>query len=376
MCPARALLPILAALLLAGCGAFGGGECPDTDSGGACAEPVPVVDGLEVEPVAENLDTPWEVAFAPDGRIFITERPGTVRVIEDGELREEPYADLGADEVGEGGQLGLALDPDFEENRTLYAYYTAETDGGYENRLVRLVEEDGEAVERQTLLSAPADSIHNGGRVAFGPDGKLYATLGDTSESGLAQDRDALAGKIARLNPNGSVPEDNPYSGSPVYSYGHRNPQGLAWDEEGNLYTPEHGQSARDELNLIRPGENYGWPEVEGGEKAPGYTPPVLQSGEETWAPSGAEYVEEGPWAGSVLFTGLAGESLHRVEFDPETPGRVTKHREYLEGEYGRLRAVEQGPDGALYALTSNRDGRGTPAPEDDRLLTLVPSGD
>lgn len=367
---ARIPLPLLLVVLIAGCGGGGGGE-PSVSESTETRE----VGGLQVETVAESLDTPWEIAFAPDGRAFITERPGTIRVMEDGELREEPYAELGSAEIGEGGQLGLALDPNFEENGTLYAYYTAETDSGYENRLVRLVEEDGEAVERQTLLQAPADSIHNGGRIAFGPDGKLYAALGDVSQSGLAQDRDALAGKIVRLNPDGSVPEDNPFEGSPVYSYGHRNPQGLAWDGEGNLYAPEHGESALDELNLIRAGNNYGWPEIEGDEQAPGYETPIFQSGDETWAPSGAEYVEQGPWEGGILFTGLQSESLHRVETDPENPGEVSAHREYLEDEYGRLRTVEQGPDGALYVLTSNRDGRGDPAPEDDRLLKVTPSG-
>lgn len=361
---------MLVVFLVAGCGeGASGGDEPSVSEATDTRE----IGGLQVEPIAENLDTPWEVAFGPDGRIFVTERPGTVRVIEDGELREEPYAELAVDEMGEGGQLGLAFDPEFEENRTLYAYYTTDEEDGARNRIVRLVEEDGVAVEEEVLLEGPAAQIHNGGRIAFGPDGKLYATLGDVSEASLAQDRDALAGKIVRLEPDGSIPDDNPFGDSPVYSYGHRNPQGLAWDDEGNLYAPEHGQSAHDELNLIRPGENYGWPEVEGEEERTGYTAPVLQSGEETWAPSGAEYVQSGPWEGSILFTGLAGESLHRVEFDPEDPGRVTGHREYLEGEYGRLRAVEQGPDGALYVLTSNRDGRGDPAPEDDRLLKVTP---
>lgn len=366
--PSRVLVPVslLLALLASGCGGGGGGE----PSVGGATKPERV-DGLRAETVAENLDTPWEVAFAPDGRIFVTERPGVVRVIEDGRLREEPYVELAVAERGEGGQLGLAFHPDFVKNRTLYAYYTTDEGGAPQNRVSRLVEEDGVAREKEVLLEVPAASIHNGGRIAFGPEGKLYATLGDTSESSLAQDRDALAGKIVRLNPDGSIPEDNPFEDSPVYSYGHRNPQGLAWDEAGNLYATEHGQSAHDELNLIRPGDNYGWPEVEGEEEAPGYTPPVLQSGEETWAPSGAEYIEDGPWEGSLLFAGLAGESLHRVEFAPEKPSKVTRHEEYLEGKYGRLRTVKQGPDGALYVLTSNRDGRGDPIPEDDRLIEV-----
>jgi glucose/arabinose dehydrogenase len=330
-----------------------------------------------VEEVAAGLDTPWEVAFAPDGRVFVTERPGVIRVIEDGELREEPYAELDVEEIGEGGQLGLALDPDFEENGYLYAYYTTLEDGEPVNRLVRLVERGGEAREEdRVLLEGPAASIHNGGRVAVGPDGKLYATMGDVSETATAQDREALAGKIVRVETDGSIPDDNPFPGSPVYSLGHRNPQGLAWDADGNLYAPEHGQSAHDELNLVRPGRNYGWPEIEGDERAEGLQTPILQSGEETWAPSGAAFVREGPWEGSVLFTGLRGQSLHRVEFDPNDPSRVTSHEEYLEGEYGRLRTVVQGPDGALYLLTNNTDGRGDPGPDDDRLLRVeVPRG-
>lgn len=329
------------------------------------------VDGLEIETIVTGLDTPWEVAFLPDGRVLVTERPGEIRVIEDGELREEPYATLPVDEMGEGGQLGLALDPDFEENGYLYAYYSTTEGGEAANRLVRLVEEDGTATEDEVLLEGPAASIHNGGRVAVGPDEKLYATMGDVSDSGLAQDREALAGKIVRLNLDGSVPDDNPFPDSPVYSYGHRNPQGLAWDDEGNLYAPEHGQSALDELNLVEPGNNYGWPEIEGDEESPGLETPILHSGEDTWAPSGAAFVSQGPWAGSVLFTGLRGESLHRVAFGDE-PGEVEGHEEYLEGEYGRLRTVAQGPDGALYVLTSNQDGRGSPEPEDDRLLRIT----
>jgi glucose/arabinose dehydrogenase len=240
------------------------------------------------------------------------------------------------------------------------------------NRLVRLVEEGGELREDGVMLDLPAASIHNGGRIAVGPDDKLYATLGDVSEGGLAQERDVLAGKIVRLNLDGSVPEDNAFPGSPLWSYGHRNPQGLAWDDEGNLYAPEHGPVGHDELNLIEPGKNYGLPDVAGRGGEPEYVDPIIKSGSETWAPSGAAFVREGPWEGSVLFTGLRGQSLHRVTFDPEDPARVASHEEFLKGEYGRLRTVVQGPDGALYVLTSNRDGRGNPAPEDDRLLRIT----
>ena len=362
------LVSSLAALLVA-CG--GEGCAPAPEGSGARA-----VDGLRVETLAEGLDTPWELVFAPDGRILVTERPGTIRSIESGELREEPYAELPAEEAGEGGQLGLALDPAFERNSRLYAHYTTTEDDGSVNRIVRLVEENGAVREDGVLLEAPAASIHNGGRLAVGPDGNLYATLGDVSEGGLAQERDALAGKIVRLDLDGSVPDDNPFDGSPVYSYGHRNPQGLAWDADGNLYASEHGPTGHDELNLVEPGGNYGWPEVsgEGGEEA-GFLDPVLESGQETWAPSGAAYVSQGPWDGSLLFASLTGQALHRVTF-AEEPAQIEEHGEYLKGEYGRLRTVAQGPDGALYILTSNRDGRGSPETQDDRLLRItVPGG-
>lgn len=358
----RLSLVLLLSALISACGIGGGGDGGTEEGTVGTLEGTDArtVDGLEVETLLTGLDTPWEVAFAPDGRVFITERPGTIRVLEDGGLEREPYAELQTEEIGEGGQLGLALNPDFEANGYLYAYHTTSTNGGVVNRLVRLVDEGDEAREDEELLEAPAASVHNGGRVAVGPDGKLYATLGDVSEGGLAQDRDALAGKILRLNLDGSVPEDNPFGGSPVYSYGHRNPQGLAWDESRNLYAPEHGPRGHDELNLVKPGERMG------------FVDPVIESGEETWAPSGATYVSRGPWEGSVLFTGLRGASLHRVTFEEDDPSEVSSHEEFLEGEYGRLRTVVEGPDGALYILTSNRDGRVSPASEDDRLLRIT----
>jgi glucose/arabinose dehydrogenase len=374
-CPTlRLSLVLLLSALIAACGTGGGADRGSEDTVGTPeGTDAHTVDGLEVETLLTGLDTPWEVVFAPDARVFITERPGTIRLLEDGELRSEPYAELQTEELGEGGQLGLALDPDFEENGYLYAYHTSSTNGGVVNRVVRLVDKGDEASEDAELLEAPAASIHNGGRVAIGPDGKLYATLGDVAEDGLAQDRDALAGKIVRLNLDGSVPEDNPFGGSPVYSYGHRNPQGLAWDESGNLYAPEHGPTGFDELNLVEAGENYGWPEVSGeGGEGMGFVDPVIESGQETWAPSGAAYVSQGPWEGSVLFTGLRGASLHRATFEEDDPSELGSHEEFLEDEYGRLRTVTQGPDGALYILTSNRDGRGSPASEDDRLLRVT----
>ncbi len=235
---------------------------------GAATSATPTAVDFQVETVAEGLDTPWDLAFAPDGRIFFTERPGRLRVIEGGRLRPEPVATIPeVVERGEGGLLGLALDPDFAGNGHLYLYHTySGSDGGLRNRVVRYTLADragarGLTEPRVILDDIPAAAIHNGGRIAFGPDGKLYVTTGDAAAPALAQDRDSLAGKILRLNPDGSVPDDNPFPGSPVYSYGHRNPQGLAWQPgTGQLYATEHGPSAHDEVNLIAPGDNYGWP--------------------------------------------------------------------------------------------------------------------
>lgn len=376
----RPLYPLIlfALFTLAACGSEEREPAVIDERIGGAEEPAPEAQPEDAVPVVEEvitgLNTPWEVVFAPDGRVFITERPGRILVVESGAVRPEPYAELDVDEVGEGGQLGLALDPAFGENGYLYTYYTApDGEGGLVNRISRLVDEGGSATEDRVLLEAPAYSIHNGGRVAFGPDGKLYATLGDVGEEGLAQERDTLAGKIVRLNPDGSVPEDNPFPGSPVYSEGHRNPQGLAWHPEtGELYAPEHGPTGHDELNWIRPGENYGWPEVAGAGGEPEYRDPVIESGAETWAPSGAAFATGGPFANNLFFTGLRGSALYRVALSADDPSRVEEFEPLLEGEHGRLRTVAEGPDGALYVLTSNTDGRGDPREGDDRLLRVT----
>ncbi|HEX5502475.1 MAG TPA: PQQ-dependent sugar dehydrogenase [Thermomicrobiales bacterium] len=321
---------------------------------------------------------PWELAFLPDGRILLTERPGRVRVIENGRLRPEPVATL--PEVaarGEGGLLGLALDPDFARNRLLYLYHTYQADDGLRNRVVRYAEANGALTDQHVVLDgALAASIHDGGRIAFGPDGKLYVTVGDASQPDLAQSRDTLNGKILRLDPDGAIPSDNPFPGSPVYSYGHRNPEGLAWQPGTNqLYATEHGQSAHDEVNRIVAGANYGWPEMRGNEGArAGFTGPVIESGAEvTWAPSGATFVRADifpQWRGSLVFGGLASRTLWRLALPA---GGAPRLEALVKGDYGRLRDVVEAPDGSLYVLTSNRDGRGDPTPDDDRVLRLVP---
>lgn len=337
----------------------------------------------QVEVLVEGLDTPWAIAFAPDGRMFVTERPGRIRIIRDGQLQPEPWLTLDVTESGEGGLLGLALDPEFARNGFVYVAYTYRTaEGGLQNRLARLREEaaTGRGVPDRVLFDGVAAAeVHDGGRVKIGPDGKLFWTMGDADNPDRAQEVAAPNGKILRLNLDGTVPADNPFPGSPAYAYGLRNPQGLAWQPGSDrLYATEHGPSSpafccRDEVNLIEAGGNYGWPQVAGDEPREGFLPPVISSGTtETWAPSGATFVTGGPWAGSLLFAGLRSQTLFRLSFDPADPHRSAGLERLLVGQYGRLREVAEGPDGALYILTSNSDGRGVPRPGGDQVLRLT----
>lgn len=350
--------------------------------------PAPSTAPSEINIIQEfvtGLNVPWEMAFAPDGRIFLTERTGRIRVIRDGLPQTEPWISLDVAAVGEGGLLGLALDPGFAGNRYLYVAYTYRAPGGnLQNRLVRLREDPatGRGVMDKVLLDGAAgNSIHDGGRVKFGPDGKLYWTLGEAGNPALAQDLSSLNGKILRINPDGTIPADNPFPGSPVYSYGHRNPQGLAWQPvTGLLYETEHGPSGgiygfgQDEVNYIEPGKNYGWPVVHGGQSNAGMVDPIVQSGpSETWAPTGATFVTGGPWDGSLVFSGLLGQTLYRLQLDRTDPRKVTSFEKYFSNRFGRLRDAVQGPDGALYILTNNTDGRGSTRPGDDRILRLTP---
>ncbi len=338
---------------------------------------------FDVEEIAAGLATIWAIDFAPDGRIFLTERSGRVRTVRDGALDPQPWITLDVVEMAESGLLGLALDPGFATNGYVYVAYTyATAGGGMQNRLVRLREDPaiGRGVFDTVLLDdVRAGRVHDGGRVKFGPDGTLYWTMGETGSADLAQSLETWNGKILRINPDGSIPADNPFPGSPVYSYGHRNPQGLAWQPgTGRLYATEHGpsgaQSCCDEVNLILPGMSYGWPQSFGDQSAAGTMPPLIHSGltsETTWAPGGATFVTAGPWAGSLVFAGLRGQSLYRVTLDPANPTTVTSFERLLQGRYGRLRDVVEGPDGALYVATSNRDGRGSPNAADDRVLRI-----
>ena len=330
---------------------------------------------FQVETVAEDLEVPWAIAFSPDGRIFVTERVGRLRVIEDGVLNPEPVKifDVG---FGEGGLLGIALDPNFEENHYLYLYYTYNNFLSTFNKVARFTESDNKLSEEKILLDKiPGASYHDGGRIKFGPDGKLYITTGEAGIVANAQDLNSLGGKILRINSNGSIPNDNPFPNSPVYSLGHRNPQGLDWDPvTRKLVASEHGQSAHDEVNVIEPGKNYGWPEVIGDETDPKYQSPLLHTGTETWAPSGAVFYNSKnipEWENKYFIATLRGNHLRMLDLELEG-NQVLSSKALFAGEFGRLRDASIGPDGNLYLLTSNRDGRGSPAPNDDRILRVM----
>ncbi|MDN4600570.1 PQQ-dependent sugar dehydrogenase [Paenibacillus sp. F6_3S_P_1C] len=332
----------------------------------------------EASVLVDGLNVPWELVSVPDGRMFVTERPGTIRVIENGELASEPLIEFTApfNEEGEGGLLGLAADPDFDNNGYLYAYHSyLEGGGDIANRVLRLKVSDGKAtIDKELLSDIPGGVNHNGGRIKIGPDNLLYITTGERYEPELAQNEDSLGGKILRVGLDGSIPEDNPRPNSPVYSMGHRNAQGLAWNpDNGYLYATEHGQRNFDEINRIEAGENYGWPEVEGDDDNNGtYQAPLAHSGDETWAPSGVAFIEEGPWAGSLLAANLRGEQLLKITLS-EDGTQVTQVEPIFKDEWGRIRNVTSGEDGKLYVLTNNRDGRGSPRDGDDRLIVLTP---
>jgi glucose/arabinose dehydrogenase len=321
-----------------------------------------VENGPVVEVVAKDLEIPWEIVILPDARLLVTERPGRVLII--GEEQEVIEIE-NVTQIGEGGLLGAVIHPDFENNKYIYLYYTTGQADNLTNRVVRYVLDGNELTEDREIISGIGGaSYHDGGRMAFGPDGYLYITTGDAGNVDSAQETDSLLGKILRLDEDGNIPEDNPF-GNGVYSYGHRNPQGLAWDDQGRLWSTEHGPSGsdtgQDELNLIEIGQNYGWPLFTGDASEEGFIPPVIQSGKNvTWAPAGAVFYE-----GNIYFTGLRGNGLY--EYEIET-GDLNK---YLDGVYGRLRALTLGPDGYLYISTSNRDGRGEVRDGDDKILKV-----
>lgn len=351
---------LIGLVVLAGCS---GQESPQPASPSAsrsstASEPIPTEPRLGGD-VVSGLQAPWSVVPLSGGRALISERDtARVLLLQDGTTTVigQPPEVL---PEGEGGLLGLAVQSD--DPTTVYAYYTAATD----NRVV-VFDFDGRTLsnERTVLGGIPKGSIHNGGRIAFGPDGYLYVATGEIGQPDLAQDQSSLAGKILRITPKGNPAPGNPSPGSPVWSYGHRNVQGLAWDADDRLWASEFGQNDVDELNLIEPGDNYGWPQCEGDCDVPGTTnPKATWSPTATSSPSGLVIV-----AGSAWVAALRGQTLYEVPLDGT---RALAPRAWFTDELGRLRDVVQAPDGDLWLVTNNTDGRGEPKPGDDRIVVV-----
>ncbi len=323
-----------------------------------------------VEILATNLEKPWSIDFA-DKRIFISEKGGTIRVIDSGELLDDPLVTLRTADVFDGGLLGIAVHPNFEQNNILYAYYTYSEEGELWNKLIQIKESDSKIIEAKTILDkVPGSSFSNGGIIKFGPDSKLYVGTGIVSDlSHESQNLESLQGKILRLNDDGSVPDDNPFDDSLVYSYGHRNPKGMSWDSSGNFYLTEIGPTKNDEINLITAGKNYGWPDVQCYSKNTEFVNP-LKCFDPSLEPGGIIFYT-GDKLGLENFMILASQkasNLYKVEVDENG---VNLEGSILSG-VGRIRDVAQGPDGYLYVITSNTDGKAFPSDDDDKLLRIL----
>ncbi|MDE1726109.1 MAG: PQQ-dependent sugar dehydrogenase [Thaumarchaeota archaeon] len=321
-----------------------------------------------VQIVATNLQKPWAMSFG-DNKIFFTEKVGRIRVIDNGTLANESVADLHVADITDAGLLGIAVHPDFEKNHFIYVYYTYKDGDNLWNKVLRVTESNDKITDATTILDKiPGAEFDDGGVIKFGPDKKLYIGTGDATDQNSTQDLKSLAGKILRLDDDGSIPQDNPFPNSPVYSYGHRNPQGLSWDDKGNLYETEEGPTRNDEINLIKPGQNYGWPNQEctGAPQSQAalvcYNPSI--------GPAGITYYSTGKLdiKNSLILATLIGHSLYQL---PVQNGTILEQKIILDG-VGRIRGVSEGPDGYLYILTSNTDGRGFPDSGDDKLLRIV----
>jgi glucose/arabinose dehydrogenase len=339
---------------------------------------------FKIEKVAGGLEVPWSIVWAPDGRMIFTERPGRVRVMEKGTLNPKPlFVVPDVESSGETGLMSVALHPQFSSNHFIYLSY-AYSGNGTKVRVVRYREAPEGFVDRKVIIEdLPAAQFHAGCRVRFGPDGKLYVTTGDATQRELAQKLDSLAGKTLRLNDDGTVPQDNPFVGQQnarpeIWTLGHRNAQGMDWQPGSNLmFQTEHGPSGfdgpggGDEVNIVEKGKNYGWPTIHHTQAAAGLESPLLEYTPACAPASGSFYRGSvfPQFKGNFFFGCLAGQRLIRVVLD----GRRVVSQEDLVKNYGRIREVAEGPDGYLYFSTSNRDGRGKPAEDDDRIMRLVP---
>ena len=355
---ARILLGLAVPAALVACTSDEGGAPPPSSSSSPTAQP-------DVTEVVGDLDVPWDLAFLPDGAALVTLRDrGEVVRVEDGAVSSVGSVP-GVVAEGEGGLLGLAVSPTFAQDRTVFVYATTAED----NRVLRMtLGDNGLGTPQPILTGIPKAGNHNGGRIAFGPDGQLYVATGDAGDTAAAQDADSLGGKILRITPDGEPAPGNPEPDSPVWSSGHRNVQGLAWGEDGTMWASEFGQDTWDELNRIEAGGNYGWPQVEGEGDGGEFVDPVATWSTAEASPSGIAVAEDG----SVVLAALRGQSLWRVpvtgageDLQVGTPQRL------LEGEHGRLRDVDLAPDGSLWVLTSNTF-RGEPREGDDRVLRVT----
>ncbi|AEH47862.1 PQQ-dependent sugar dehydrogenase [Parageobacillus thermoglucosidasius] len=319
-------------------------------------------DNGNMEIIAQDLRVPWAIDW--DGTAFyISERTGSiVKIAGDEKIRQPLHLEKQLSTASEAGVLGFVLHP--EKKNHAFLYYTYEDKNGQFNRVVEIREENNEWFEQKVLLDQiPSGNFHHGGRIKIGPDKKLYITTGDATDAMIAQDKASLGGKILRMNLDGTIPDDNPYPGSFVYSYGHRNPQGLAWDETGQLYSSEHGSSAHDEINLIKPKGNYGWPLIQGDETKNGMIAPLFHSGDHTWAPSGIAYHN-----GILYVAQLRGEGVLAFNVKEKTYKQIVSN-------VGRVRDVFILRN-YLFFVTNNTDGRGAPANHDDKLIKMaIPKG-
>ncbi|MBA4373354.1 MAG: glucose dehydrogenase [Thermodesulfovibrio sp.] len=352
---------------------------------------LPDGEGVRVEVWAEDLDVPWSLLFLPGGgpdvRALVSERKGVIRLIKNGRLQGAPYAVLDVAGIGEGGLMGLAAGPGFRSKPFVYVMHTYNKSSKLYNRVIRLKDEGSTgSFDKIIIDNIPGGTNHNGGRIAFGPDGFLYITTGETFNAELAQNLSSLGGKILRVDPEGGIPADNPFKGSPVFSYGHRNPQGISWQPTtGKLFESEHGPSvefghfANDEINVIVKGGNYGWPKVIGAPGLKQYIDPIIVW-KHTTPPSGITFYTGdllNHLKGDLFVATLKSQALIRIRLEKGTEKVMRIERWFASsnssGKYGRLRSVVEGPDGALYFLSNNRDGRGTPKQGDDKIYRIVP---